>query len=72
MPQASDGWTRGFNEGADARFRGEPLSANPYYGVNLEAVRAWAAGWRDMNDWWGAKAPRNRQPAPLVPVRCPL
>ena len=55
-----------FGEGADARIRGESLTANPYYGD--KGGFAWVQGYMHVQKWWGRDVQR-RTFKPLPPVR---
>lgn len=41
-----------FNEGSDARLRGEPCES----GYEGSAQIAWRQGWQDVDKWWGKRA----------------
>lgn len=61
-PMSND---QAFNEGADSRLRGEPLSGNPYKAKGREM---WAMGWRSVDREWGLDVKRRTAP-PLPPVQ---
>ena len=46
-----------FNQGSDARLRGEPLLACPY---DPAMSRAWYRGWRDVDANLGADVKRRK------------
>ena len=61
---------RAFNQGADARLRGEPQSGNPYRWHGTAAqMRLWYQGWRDTDRWWGHLVRGRWGCEPLPPVK---
>lgn len=64
MDQAVE--TSAFNEGADARIRGESLHHNPYDNTTDRAARnAWKRGWFDVQEHFGKDARWLVKPLPL-------
>ena len=55
---------RCFNEGSDARLRGEPLTACPYYGSDQRDY--YRMGWMDVEMNWGEKSMYPVKPLPKV------
>lgn len=56
-----------FNQGSDARLRGEPEGACPYAAGTWAS--AWRRGWRDVDEHWGELV-RGRWPfRPLPEVK---
>jgi len=59
---------RCFNEGCDARWRGEAIEQCPYEaGVGPEAAY-WKLGWRDMHWHWGSRVRGRWRHQPLTPL----
>ncbi len=55
---------KAFNQGADARMMGEPITYCPYN--DAERKMFWQAGWREVDRFWGAKAKWPVQRIPSV------
>ena len=36
-------------DGRLARYKGDPISSNPYGAISLHLSSAWSAGWHDMD-----------------------
>jgi len=57
------GDSQAFNQGCDARCRGEPHTSNPYFSANRTLHGAWDRGWIDADihygrpQWMGAAPP---------------
>ena len=49
---------KAFNEGCDARLRGEPITANPHkhVGGNDDLSAQWARGWKEVHQFYGIEA----------------
>jgi hypothetical protein len=54
-----------FNQGSDARLRGQPMTANPFSSGYPE-WRYWLMGWQDVDEHWGNDTNRTIQRLPLV------
>lgn len=54
-----------FNQGADARHRGDPLNRNPFPPGTRQGLW-WENGWREVEQHWGKRAKWPIRQIPLV------